>query len=120
MIQAVVERMGRNSFLLKGWTVTLVAALLGLSADKSDADFALIAAAVAVVLGLLDAYYLAVERKYRQLYERAIGERDGKVRPWSLAADPVKGGDLERALGSPTVLALHGGAALVALAVALL
>jgi hypothetical protein len=32
MIQAVITRMGSNSFLLKGWSVTLVAALFALAA----------------------------------------------------------------------------------------
>jgi hypothetical protein len=120
MIQGVVERMGRNSFLLKSWTVALVAALIGLAAEKSSSDFALIAAAVSLVFGLLDAYYLALERKYRMLYERAIGDRGDEVPQWSLAADGVGLADLRSALFSPTVLPLHGGAIACAFAVAIM
>lgn len=119
MIQAVVERMGHNSFLLKGWTVTLVAVLIGLSAEKSNVDFAWIAVAVSMVLGLLDAYYLAVERKYRNLYESVVGEAGEGEGAWSLAVDPVDATDLCRALSSPTVWAIHGGALGCAIAVAL-
>jgi len=43
LIQSLIERMARNSFALKGWTVTVVAALLGLAAHQSDRRFALIA-----------------------------------------------------------------------------
>jgi hypothetical protein len=118
MIQAVIERMGRNSFLLKGWTVTLVAALVGLAADKASADFALIAVAVSLVLGLLDAYYLAVERNYRSLYEATIAS-DSKAPPWSLAAGKVGIGDLCSAAASPTVVALHGSAIACAAVVAI-
>jgi hypothetical protein len=118
MIQAVIERMGRNSFLLKGWSVTLVAALIGLAADKSNGDFAIIAAAVSVVLGSLDAYYLAVERKYRDFYDRAIGDAGAPVPAWSLAADHLGLADLIDAMVSPTVLLLHGSAIACAVVVA--
>jgi hypothetical protein len=116
MIQAVIDRMGRNSFLLKGWSVTLVAALIGLAAGKSNGDFAIIAAAVAGVLGLLDAYYLAVERKYRDLYVQAIG---GDVPAWSLSAGAVGFADLLSAMASPTVFLLHGSAIACAVVVAM-
>jgi hypothetical protein len=118
MIQTVIERMGRNSFLLKSWTVGLVAALIGLSAEKSNADFAIIAAGVAVIFGLLDAYYLAVERRYRALYERAIDPKES-VPTWSLAAGKVEPADLRRAVFSPTVLPLHGSVVVCAVVIAL-
>jgi hypothetical protein len=118
MIQTIIERMGRNSFLLKGWTVGLVAALIGLSAEKSNADFAIIAASVSLVFGLLDAYYLAVERRYRALYERVI-DPDERVPDWSLNAGKVGLGDLRRAVISPTVFPLHGSVIACAVTVAL-
>jgi hypothetical protein len=118
MIQTVIERMGRNSFLLKSWTVGLVAALIGLSAEKSNADFAIIAAGVSLVFGLLDAYYLAVERRYRALYERAIDPKGEAVPAWSLAAGKVGLADLCRAVFSPTVLPLHGSVVVCSLVIA--
>ena len=36
MIQGVVTRLGQNSFLLKGWSVLLVSALLALGAASSE------------------------------------------------------------------------------------
>ncbi|HEY7951136.1 MAG TPA: hypothetical protein VID51_09950 [Solirubrobacterales bacterium] len=109
MIQAIIDRLGRNSFLLKGWTVTLVAALIGLATAKSNADFALIAAAVSLVFGMLDAYYLAVERNYRALYNGAIADQS-RISAWSLSAEKVTPDGFLRAFCSPTVLPLHGSA----------
>ena len=43
MIQGVITRMGTNSFVLKGWNVTLVSALFALSAKESNARFIMIA-----------------------------------------------------------------------------
>ena len=39
MIQAVIARMAGNSFLIKGWSVTLVAALFALAAANTNALF---------------------------------------------------------------------------------
>ena len=36
MIQAVITRMAGNSFLIKGWSVTLVAALFALAAADTE------------------------------------------------------------------------------------
>jgi hypothetical protein len=43
LIQAVITRMGSNSFLLKGWSVTLVAALFALAAKDTKPALVLIA-----------------------------------------------------------------------------
>jgi len=119
MIQAIIDRMGRNSFLLKGWTVTLVAALIGLAAAGSNADLALIAAVVSLVFGLLDAYYLAVERNYRALYNSVIAG-DAEIPAWSLTAASVTRAGFLDAFFSPTILPLHGSAAACAVATAIL
>lgn len=70
MIESVIERMGQNSFALKGWTMTLIVAICAFSAAGSERKFALIAIAPIVVFWFLDAFYLQRERKYRELYKR--------------------------------------------------
>jgi hypothetical protein len=74
-LQKIVTRMADNSFKLKGWCLTLVSALLGL-ALKSDSTGAVSPAAIAflaiiptVIFAALDAYYLALERGFRGLYD---------------------------------------------------
>lgn len=117
MIQAIIDRMARNSFALKGWTVTLVAALIGLAAADSNRSFALIAVYAVVVMASLDAYYLAIERRYRTFYSVAAA-RSGDD-SWDLSAGRTGARDVLRALLSPSVLYLHGVALLVSVAVAL-
>jgi hypothetical protein len=70
MIQAVVNRMSVNSFLLKGWSVVLISALFALAAGDSEALFVYIAYFPAVAFWLLDAYFLRQERLFRKLYDR--------------------------------------------------
>ena len=61
-IQGVINRMGQNSFLIKGWTVTLVAALFALAAKDSNQKFVLVAYflfyGVAVLTLLIVMFYL--------------------------------------------------------------
>lgn len=69
-IQGVINRMGQNSFLLKGWSVTVVAALFALAAKDSNKMFALIAYFPAFMFWFLDAFFLHQEKLYRKLYEK--------------------------------------------------
>jgi len=70
MIQNVTMRMASNSFMLKGWAVTLVAGTFFLSARESNTLLYLVAFLPILLFWFLDSYYLQLERKYRKLYER--------------------------------------------------
>ena len=96
MIQAVVNRMSINSFLLKGWSVVLISALFALAAGDSQALFVYIAYFPAIAFWMLDAYFLRQERLFRKLYDRVrhLAESDvdfsmdtsvvdGEVAAWS-------------------------------------
>ncbi len=69
MVQAVVNRLAGNSFAIRGWSVTLTAALLSLAAKDSNTAFAVVAFYPALAFMGLDAYYLRQERRYRALYD---------------------------------------------------
>ena len=115
MIQAIIERMARNSFALKGWSVTLAAALIGLATADSNRAFAWIAVGTVVVFGVLDAYYLAIERAYVDLYDSAAATEEAS---WSLVARDIGAADVGRALARPAVILLHGAALVAAILVA--
>lgn len=69
MIQGVINRMANNSFMLKGWTVTLIAGIFVLSDQSANKLYFLIAFVPIITFWLLDSYYLYQERLYRGLYE---------------------------------------------------
>ncbi len=70
MIQGVINRMASNSFLLKGWAVTLVSAMFALSQSQKDIQiFILMALIPTVIFWILDAFYLRQERLFRFLYD---------------------------------------------------
>jgi hypothetical protein len=69
-IQSAVGRMASNLFLLKGWTITLIAALFALAAKDSNKTYFLIAYLPALMFWALDGYFLSQERRFRALYDR--------------------------------------------------
>lgn len=68
-IQAAVNRMAGNLFLLKGWSITLIAALFALAAKDSNQLYILIAYFPLFIFWSLDGYFLSQERKFRALYD---------------------------------------------------
>lgn len=68
MIQNVIDRMGANSFALKGWAVTLVAGIFVLSNNEANKDFFLLTYIPIIMFWFLDAFYLQKERQYRNLF----------------------------------------------------
>ncbi len=89
LIQSVINRMASNSFLLKGWSVTLVAALIALSAKDADKTIVLIAYLPWIMFWTLDAYYLRQERLFRKIYERVIELEEEEIN-FSLDTKPFK------------------------------
>lgn len=69
-IQGVINRMGQNSFLLKGWSVTIIAALFALAAQGTNGQYILVAYFPAVMFWFLDAFFLYQEKLFRKLYEK--------------------------------------------------
>ena len=76
LIQACISRMAQNSFMIKGWAFTLVAAISALTAGKLNL-YALCAIGIFIlaVFWCLDAFFLKIERFYRYKYEWVIEER---------------------------------------------
>lgn len=68
IIQGVIQRMAANSSACKAWCVTLVAAVLVIVADKGKPDYAWIALLPTFIFCMLDGYYLAMEKAFRDTY----------------------------------------------------
>jgi len=73
IIQDIIKRMAFNSFMIKGWAITLVVLTLLLKGtEKYQVWLAFIPL---LVFWFLDAYFLWQERMYRKLYEWVINNR---------------------------------------------
>jgi len=69
MIQNIINRLSRNSFLLKGWSVILVSSFFALAAVNSKLYFIFLSYFPLIVFWILDAYFLWQERLFRALYD---------------------------------------------------
>lgn len=93
-IQGVIERHAHTSFVLKGWSITLVAAVFLLTARGTEPTLAVVAGLLPVFsFWGLDAYYLRQERMYRALYDHV--RKGAKMAPdlngrFSLDAKPFR------------------------------
>lgn len=76
-IQGVITRMNSNSFSIKTWMVTILAAFIALFANKPNEWYLLAAIVPMVIFWLLDANYLKMERQYRKLYADAVADKVG-------------------------------------------
>ena len=74
IMQGVIQRMAENSRSCKVWCVTLVAATLVLVARTGEPQHALIALVPTLLFLVLDAYYLALERAFRNSYNALVGK----------------------------------------------
>ena len=79
MVQSVINRMANNSFMLKGWAVTLVAGIFVLAGKDTDKLYFLVAYIPVIVFWGLDSYYLLQERLYRGLYEKVRLSEESEI-----------------------------------------
>lgn len=84
LIQDVIKRMANNSFLLKGWLVSIIVIVLALHKDSvigQNSQYWTYLVLILPVLSFwyLDAYYLCQERLYRKLYGWVILHRADSV-----------------------------------------
>lgn len=89
LIHSTINRMASNCFIIKGWCITLVAALCAISITQNRTLIFLLAYIPTVLFSLLDAFYLWVERRYIRLHEEVIKE-GSRVLPFSMDTKEYK------------------------------
>ncbi len=68
-IQSVISRLSTDSFLMKGWAVTVAGAILGFAADHKNWGVALVGLVPVAAFWFLDVYFVRKERQFRTLYD---------------------------------------------------
>ena len=122
-IQTIITRMAKNSFMIKGWTITILTAIFLLANKDTNSLFVFVALIPTIFFFFLDAYYLQIERKYRKLYDLVISENS--VKRMSLKVLPSSKEDKTtfiQALFSKTIITFYVGliVALIAMYIFLL
>ncbi len=76
LIQSCINRMAQNSFIIRGWAITLITFALALISKSIDLKLLCgILLVVAACFWYLDAFFLKMERMYRWKYEWVIANR---------------------------------------------
>ncbi len=87
LLQSVISRLSNNSFLVKGWCITLNSVLIAVASRSPGWTSIPVACAVAVGFWLLDGYYLRQERLFRALYEKVVTSRDDPPPAFTMDAE---------------------------------
>ena len=90
--------MAGNLFLLKGWSVTLIAALFALAAKDSNQAYVLIAYFPLFIFWALDGFFLSQERKFRALYDHVRSLDESNIN-FSMDTRPYSNDDKNTWLG---------------------
>ena len=78
-IQNVILRMNTNSFLIKGWAITLISALFALASKDANRNYVMVSYIVIPVFWILDGFLISNERKFRALYEKVALKSDDNI-----------------------------------------
>jgi hypothetical protein len=73
-VQAVITRMAQNSFMYKGWAITVLAGGFSVSKDMTTQVFLLTTLPALLSFWLLDSLYLRQERLFRKLYSDVVND----------------------------------------------
>jgi hypothetical protein len=108
ILQGVINRMANNSFLLKGWSVTIVSALFALGIKDSIPLYLDIAFLPVISFWVLDGYFLWQEKLFRRLYEKVSlkNEKDIDYSMRTKSEDDING--WKNAALSKTLKIFHG------------
>ena len=126
IIQSVIGRLASNSFLIKGWAITVAAAVFGFALNSSNTLLVLAAVIPTLAFWGLDTYFLRSERLFRALYDE-VRSNDNRVAPFFMGATGSKfierhpvASSWWRSARSLTVALVYGGLLAAALAVAVI
>jgi hypothetical protein len=108
MIQEVISRLSTCSFQLKGWVVTLTAALVVFLKGEADPIYLFVPALPVIAFWLLDAWYLRQERLFRHVYDD-VRRKEG-VADFSMDTRPFRNtvGSLIQVALSRTLILFYG------------
>ena len=115
MIQAVIARLGTDSFLIKGWAVTMAGVMLGFAVDSHSQRLAILSVTPTLLFWVQDSLFLRSERLFRLLHEE-VRKPGSTIEPFFMNAtssqfideyDTHDAGSWPRAFFRPTLLLLY-------------
>lgn len=110
MVQRVIDRMAQNSFYLKGWSVTIVAAVFILVARTNNYGWLWIALLPCLSFWWLDSFFLKMERLYKALFDSVrLGTNEDGPYSMNVTSFAAIAGSQFQVAWSKTLRIFHGG-----------
>ena len=108
-IQGIISRMAGNLFFLRGWTITLIAALLAFFMKGANFEHIIYLLILVFTFWVLDGYFLSQERLFRDLYDhvRKLKEEDVDFSMSTKNFKKYKKNTLVFSMFSPTLLVFY-------------
>lgn len=78
-IHNTINRMSTNSFIIKGWTISIVSVLFIFSENNKNERFLAVTILAVVVFWYLNGFFLQQERKFRGLYDKVAGLSENQI-----------------------------------------
>lgn len=78
-IQNIINRMAKNSFLLKGWAITVIAAIFALSSGNKESIQNIFFIVLIASFWIMDVFYLVNERRFRMLYDEVRLKKEEEI-----------------------------------------
>lgn len=83
MVQTVIARLANDSFLVKGWAITVAGVFFGFAFNTHSRRLSLASLIPILIFWGLDAYFLRSERLFRCLYKKVLRRQ---VDPFHMSA----------------------------------
>lgn len=91
LIQSCINRMASNSFMIKGWAITIYAVVLALLSEKINILLlCTVMTTVTWAFWYLDAFFLQTEKQFRKMYSWVLDERPKENRELLYELNPFK------------------------------
>ena len=107
-IQGVINRLSSNTFLFKGWSITIIGAVFTAMITTGNNDLLWLILGIVLMFWAIDAYYLMLERGYRKLYSQVAKASPEKIDYGMNIGQFIKFSAWAEALRRPVLLLFYG------------
>jgi hypothetical protein len=104
-LHAIIERLASNSFVIKGWAITIASGFLGFSIKDAKPAIAFVGLIPCLIFWIMDAYYLAGERHFRDCYNDVLKNPADGATP--IVGQAPRRVDFFQALWTPVLAVLY-------------
>ncbi len=113
LIQSCINRMAQNSFMLKGWALTIFAGVTVFTKGDNFTNCIMMLCSTLlpfICFWILDAFFIKTERKFRKLYTKVLNERKQGIteKQYELDISGIKERNIVCIMFSTTLLVFYG------------